>query len=98
MIHRAFVIACLIVTSGCASMPQEVSDKAYGKEFVHSIKDGQPLDGHVVYRAASDYYWVTEYSNARVVGQKSYLVDQKTGEHKLFQVYGSDAAEWEASS
>ena len=71
---------------GCSQSLRRVVQREYGKSFEHTLKNDKPYTGKVVYVAAGDYYWVTEYDQGKFVVQENYLIDLKTNEHRLIFV------------
>ena len=80
------LIASTVLTSCVTNQLQTKQETAYGKTFKCSYSDDQPYTGKVVYRAASDYYWVTEYKEGQFVIQNHYFIDPMTKEHRLMFV------------
>jgi starvation-inducible outer membrane lipoprotein len=80
------LIACVLLTSCVTSQLQTKQETAYGKTFKCSYQNDQPYTGKTVYRAALDYYWVTEYKDGQFVIQNHYFIDHKTKEHRLMFV------------
>ena len=80
------LIACVLLTGCVTNQLQTKQETAFGKTFKCSYNNDQPYTGKIVYRAASDYYWVTEYKEGQFVIQNHYFIDHKTKEHRLMFV------------
>lgn len=79
------LVCALFAACVTTSLPPE-TETAYGKSFKCSYRDGQPYTGQVVYQAAADYYWVTDYREGKFVIQNHYHIVPETKEHRLMFV------------
>lgn len=80
---KILVTLTILLIIGCSTASNQISTEAYGKTFTHTTKNGKPYDGQVVTMAASDYYWVTEYTKGKFVVQKHYFYDKENNTTKF---------------